>query len=117
MPLNKRAVIEVTSENIWFTERYLNLFDILELFPADAISPDEGKRGIPIVLKTDLGFDISSDIEHTKLQLRNRSKHHGWMRWTNEKSLQAGDRIVLEKIGNREFLLTLERIPSKQIPF
>jgi hypothetical protein len=104
----KRVSLAVTQENVWFLERYLNVFDFVELFPPDAIAPESG-RGVPVVLKTDLGFAIESDIEHGKLQLRNRSKLRGWTRWTTEHALAVGDRIILEKTGEREYRLDLEK--------
>ncbi|RQV93952.1 hypothetical protein EH220_07780, partial [bacterium] len=71
---NTEIHIPVTKENLWFLERQLNLFDYLELFPMDAVSPSEaGARGIPIYIKTDLGFIIESDIDRKKMALRNRS--------------------------------------------
>lgn len=104
----KRVSIAVTQENVWFLERYLNVFDFLEIFPRDALAP-AGRRGVPVVLKTDRGFDIESDIEAGKLQLRNRSKLRGWTRWTSEHGLAIGDRILLEQTGAREYRLALER--------
>jgi len=102
--------ISVTEDNLWFLERQLNLFDFLELFPLDAVSPPEvGGRGVPIILKTDLGFDIESDIDRKKMTLRNRSQFNGWMKWTADKQLQAGDEIVITKIGERVFRLVLVR--------
>ncbi len=103
-----RVSIAVTPENVWFLERYLSVFDFMEIFPRDALAADGG-RGVPVVLKTDLGFEIESDIESGKLQLRNRSKLRGWMRWTKEMRLAAGDKIVIERIGEREYRLSLER--------
>ena len=104
------AHLYVTEQNLWFMERQLNLFDFMELFPVDAVSSVEvGSRGIPIILKTDLGFEIESDIERGKMALRNRSRFNGWMRWTEEKRLQAGDEIVITRIGEREYRLTLVR--------
>lgn len=104
----KRAEIEITAQNLWFLERYLNVFDFADLFPMDALA-DEGQRGVPITFHTDRGFQIVSDIDRPKMQLRNRSKHHGWTRWTTEVGLQPGDRLVIEKVGDREYSLTIER--------
>lgn len=102
-----RTEIEVTSDNLWFLERYLNVFDFLEMFPLDAVSTAESK-GVPVNFKTDLGFDIETDIDRGKMQLRNRSKHRGWMKWTTEHGLNAGDRIIIERTGDRIFSLRLE---------
>lgn len=98
----------MTAENLWFTERYLSVFEFLELFPADALAA-EGERGVPVKLRTDLGFVIETDIERSKMQIRNRSKLHGWMRFTAEHKLRPGDRIVLEERADREFDLRLVR--------
>ncbi|MFZ5434251.1 MAG: hypothetical protein ACOZB3_10800 [Calditrichota bacterium] len=108
MPNIERVEIRVTAENLWFLERYLNVFDCMDLFPADAISKDE-RRGVPIRLHTDREFVIESDIDGSKMQLRSRSKHKGWVRWTQEHGLRAGDRIIVEKTGDRDFALSLLR--------
>lgn len=102
-----RIEIEVTGENLWFLERYLNVFDFLEMFPPDALS-SVSSRGIPITLRTDLGFDFETEIDHEKMQIRNRSKHKGWMKWTSGHGLNLGDRIVIERSGERVFSLRLE---------
>ena len=102
-----RVEILVTEENLWFLKRYLNIFDFLELFPLDAISSESG-RGIPVKFKTDLGFDFETDIDHEKMQLRNRSRHQGWMKWVATHGTNLGDRIVIERTGERAFSLRLE---------
>jgi len=107
MPPFKRVMLDITPQNVWTVERYLNVFDFAEIFPEDTFSPELG-RGVPVTLHTDLGFDIVTDIDRSKMQLRNRSKSHGWMRWTGAKGLHAGDRIVIEPCGEREFNLSLE---------
>ncbi|MBU0508652.1 hypothetical protein KKH27_07445 [bacterium] len=104
----EHASVEATADNLWFLERYLNVFDFADLFPADALS-SEGRRGVPVTLKTDLGFEIVSDIDGSKMQLRNRSKHRGWERWTREHGLRVGDRIILQRVGEREYTPSLER--------
>lgn len=109
MPPKLSHDILVTAENLWFLERYLNVFDFLELFPADAVSKADGSPGVPVKLKTDLGFSIESDIDRAKMQLRNRSKLHGWNRFTSEHVLRVGDMIRFEKTGERDFSLTLIR--------
>ena len=108
MPPIKRITVEVTPENIWFIERYLNVFDFAEIFPVDSFS-NGSKRGIAIRLHTDRGFDIVSDIDREKMQIRNRSKLHGWTRWITEETPQVGDRVVIEKLGDYDFHLSLER--------
>lgn len=104
----ERAEIKITTENLWFLERYLSVFDFAELFPPDAFSSEE-RRGEPVTIKTDRDFDIISDIDGAKMQLRNRSKHRGWERWTREHGLRVGDRILLERAGERDYSLKLER--------
>lgn len=99
--------IEVTPDNLWFLERYLNVFDFLGIFPLDAVSSGD-TRGVPVAFKTDLGYDFESDIDREKMQLRNRSRHRGWMKWTTEHGLNVGDRIIIERTGDRIFSLRLE---------
>lgn len=107
----QRVNIKVTAENVWFFERYLNVFDFSDLFPADAFSTDE-IPGTPVILHTDLGFDIETDIDRAKMQLRNRSRHRGWVRWTDGHSLRIGDVIQLERQSEREYALRLVRDQS-----
>ncbi|MBK6764939.1 MAG: hypothetical protein IPG71_01150 [bacterium] len=109
MPPKLSHDIPVTDDTLWFLERYLNVFDFLELFPADAVSKTDGSPGMPVKLMTDLGFSIESDIDREKMQLRNRSKLRGWCRFTSEHGLRVGDTIRLEKTGDRDFSLSLVR--------
>ena len=104
----QRTEITVTAENLWFLKRYLNVFDFADLFPTDAFST-ETERGVPVILYTDFGFDLKSDIDSAKMQLRNRSKLHGWVRWTTDAVLQPGDVIKIEQTGEREYSLKLIR--------
>lgn len=109
MPPRTKVEIPVTEENLWFLERYLNVFDFLELFPLDAVSNIDGSHGIPLRFVTDCGFTIESDVDRAKMQIRNRSKLHGWTRFTTEHALKSGDAIVIEKIAEREYNLKLIR--------
>jgi hypothetical protein len=109
MPPKLSHEILVTEESLWFLERYLNVFDFLELFPLDTVSKADGSPGIPIKLHTDLGFSIESDVDRSKMQLRNRSKLHGWTRFTSEHNLRVGDTIRIEKTGERDFSVSLIR--------
>jgi hypothetical protein len=115
MPPIKRITVEISVENLWFAQRHLNVFDFADIFPTDAFSSAHG-RGVPVTFHTDEGYDIVSDIDREKMQLRNRSKYSGWMRWTGEKELQEGDRIVIDKLGDREFGVVLERKSEIQNP-
>lgn len=108
MPITQHD-IPVTTENLWFLERYLNVFDFLELFPIDAVSKSDGSKGVPLKFTTDLGFVIESDFERDKMQLRNRSKLSGWMRFTSEHGLRKSDVIRIVKTGERDYSLTLLR--------
>jgi hypothetical protein len=106
-PINKVA-IDVNENNVWFLERYLSVFEFSELFPPDSLGTAE-TRGVPLIIHTDLGFDLITDIDRAKMQIRNRSVHHGWMRWTTGHSLQPGHRIILESLGEREYSIRLEK--------
>jgi len=53
-----------TDEDCWFWERRFNVFDFLEIFPPEAISPEapSGGQGRMLHFETDAGFDFDSDI-------------------------------------------------------
>jgi hypothetical protein len=111
MPCQNSPIdIPVTPENLWFLESYLNVFDFLELFPLRcSLQNRRLSRRFRLNFVTDLGFTIETDIDRTKMQLRNRSKLHGWTRFTTEHELRVGDTIRIEKTGEREYSLTLIR--------
>jgi len=109
--------IAVRAEDVWtFTERNLPLWDILELFPRDAIGPrgpNDPPRPYPvkpIVIETDLGWSFETDIQYGSWVFRPRSpKRPGMMRWCRERGLAAGDTIVFSRLDERRFALRLEK--------
>ena len=109
--------IAVRAEDVWtFTERNVPLWDILELFPRDAIGPrgrpddTQPEPGQPITIETDLGWSFESDIQYGTWVFRPRSpKQPGMMRWCRERGLAAGDAIVFEALGERRYALRLEK--------
>ncbi len=109
MPDKTFHEIPVTEESLWFLERYLNVFDFLELFPPETVSKAGGSLGQSVIIHTDLGFSIESDIDHSKMQLRNRSKLHGWTRFTTEHGLQIGDTLRIDRLSHHEYSLRLIR--------
>src|SRR5437016_2754179 len=63
--------IPVRAEDVWtFTERNVPLWDVLELFPKDAIGtrgPKDPPRPYdvrPITIETDLGWSFETDIQY-----------------------------------------------------
>jgi hypothetical protein len=113
-----RARIPVRSpEDVWtFTQRNVSLWDVLELFPPDAIGPrgpSDPPRPYevrPITIDTDLGFSFETDIQFGTWMFRPRSpKQPGMMRWCRERGLEPGDAIVIERIEERRFRVSLEK--------
>jgi hypothetical protein len=108
--------IPVRAEDVWtFTERNVPLWDILELFPPDAIGPrgpkDEPRpyEVKPIVIETDLGWSFETDIQFGSWVFRPRSpKQPGMMRWCRERGLAEGDALVFERLDERRYRLSLE---------
>jgi len=104
-------------QEVWtFTERNVPLWDILDLFPPDAVGPRGPKDAPrpyevrPVTIETDLGFSFESDIQYGTWVFRPRSpKQPGMMRWCRESHLEPGDTIVFEKKDERRFALWLER--------
>jgi len=109
--------IPVREEDVWtFTERNVSLWDILDLFPPDAVGPRgpaDAPRPYqvkPIVIETDLGWSFETDIQFGSWVFRPRSpKQPGMMRWCRERGLEEGDSLVFEKLGPRRYRLSLKR--------
>ncbi|MDX2128298.1 MAG: hypothetical protein SFU91_04610 [Chloroherpetonaceae bacterium] len=94
-----------SQDDLWFYEKQINLFDILEFFPFDAIGNGE-KEGKLIKIETDLGWSFETDIERGKFCFRKKSKSQpGTGKWVVESGLKAGDQIALEKLGEYHFRL------------
>lgn len=114
--VKERRVIKVTERNLWFLERSIPLFNILEFFPADALGPpDLGDRSSwdkpvkKITLETDLGWSIATDIASDSKVFRNRSKLRGTGKWVISSNLKAGDSIIIEKIDDYKYRLIKEK--------
>lgn len=115
--MNEARRIPVRAEDVWtFTERNVPLWDILELFPRDAIGPRGPKDDprpypvVPVTVETDLGFSFETDIQYGTWVFRPRSpKQPGMMKWCRECGMEAGDAMVFEKVGERRFRLSLEK--------
>lgn len=109
--------IQVRREDVWtFTERNVSLWDILDLFPPDAVGPRgpaDAPRPYqvkPVVIETDLGWSFEADIQFGSWVFRPRSpRQPGMMRWCRERGLEAGDALVFERMGERRFALRLEK--------
>ena len=109
--------IPVRAADVWtFTERNVPLWDILELFPPDAIGPRGPKdpprpyEVKPIVIETDLGWSFETDIQFGTWVFRPRSPAKaGLMRWCRERGISEGDALVFEKVEERRFRLSLEK--------
>jgi hypothetical protein len=109
--------IPVREPDVWtFTERNVPLWDILELFPRDAIGPRGPKdpppayEVKPITIETDLGWSFEADIQYGTWIFRPRSPARpGMMKWCRERGIEAGDALVFEKLDERRFRLSLEK--------
>ncbi|MBC8043525.1 MAG: hypothetical protein IAF08_08770 [Rhizobacter sp.] len=108
--MNEVRKFEVKSqEDVWFYEKQLNLFDVLDFFPPDAIESKTGEHGKPLTIETDLGWSFDTDIERGKFCFRKKSKSSdGTGKWVQASGLKAGDRIVIEKTGDRTYRLSKE---------
>ena len=112
--------IPVREPDVWtFTQRNVPLWDVLDLFPRDAIGPRGPKdppppyEVKPITVETDLGWSFETDIQYGSWVFRPRSPAKaGMMKWCRERGLGAGDTIVLEKLDDRRYRLSLEKAPG-----
>jgi hypothetical protein len=115
--MGEKRSIPVRREDVWtFTQRNVPLWDILDLFPPDAIGPrgprDEPRpyEVRPITIETDLGWSFDTDIQFGAWVFRPRSPAQpGMMKWCREREIQAGDALVFEQLEPRRFRLSLER--------
>lgn len=102
-----------SDEEVWFFEKQINLFDILEFFPPDAIGTKDGTPGKMLRIKTDLGWSFETDIEYGKFCFRKKAKSMlGTGKWVLESGLKAGDYICLEKLGEYHYKLYKETSAS-----
>ena len=113
----QRTIPVRNEQDVWtFTERNVPLWDILDLFPPDAVGPRGPKDAArpyevrPVTIDTDRGFSFETDIQYGTWVFRPRSpRQPGMMRWCRESELKPGDTIVFEKRDERRFALALER--------
>jgi hypothetical protein len=110
--INEVKKIPVKSQDeVWFFQKQINLFDILEFFPADAVGTADGKEGKKLTIDTDLGWSFETDIEKGKFCFRKKSKSTlGTGRWVIESRLVAGDNICIEKLGEYHYKLYREEM-------
>ena len=106
-----------TAADVWtFMQRNVPLWDVLELFPPDAVGP-RGPREAPrpypvrpVTIETDLGWAFETDIQFGAWVFRPRAPAKpGMMKWCRERGLEPGDAIVFEALGERRFALRLEK--------
>jgi hypothetical protein len=100
-----RKIPVESQEEVWFFEKQINLFDILDFFPPDAIETANGE-GKKLLIETDLGWSFETDIEKGKFCFRKKSKSmNGTGKWVIESGLKAGDTICIEKLGDYHYKL------------
>jgi hypothetical protein len=103
--------------DVWTaTQRNVSLWEILDFFPEDAVGPrgpGDPPRPYevkPLTIDTDRGYSFETDIQFGTWMFRPRSpKQPGMMRWCREAGLEPGDTIVLERLAERRYRLTLEK--------
>lgn len=104
-----RKIPVKSQDDIWFFEKQINLFDILDFFPLDAIQKKDGAAGKMLKIETDLGWSFETDIEYGKFCFHKKSKSmNGTGKWVVESGLKAGDFICIEKIGEYHYKLFKE---------
>jgi len=108
-----RREIEVTEKNIWFLEKSIPLFGILDFFPEDSIGPPAkakdpnwDKPVNKLEIETDQGWSLVTDISTDQKVFRNRSSRSGTGRWVKAANLQAGDLIVIERLASHKYRLS-----------
>lgn len=94
-----------SKEDVWFYEKQINLFDILDFFPFDSIESAHGE-GKKLLIETDLGWSFETDIERGKFCFRKKSKSmNGTGKWVAESGLKPGETICIEKLADYHYKL------------
>lgn len=103
-----RILLE-SQEDIWFWERRFNVFDFLELFPAEAITESVPDTHVPppaqlqLTFETDAGFSFQTDIVRGGFYLRNQTQ--GTRKWMAAALLKPGDSIEITRLEPTRFRL------------
>ena len=112
-------VIPVTTRNLWFLERSLPLFGILDYFPSEVIGPPEtnatskiADSAVKLTVETDQGWSFQTDITADSKVFRNRSRNRGTGKWVIQAQLKPGDNIVIQKIDRYRFFLSKQTIAA-----
>lgn len=113
---NARIRIPITRQNLYMMQKQFSVKGYEDFFPYDvlgAMNPsnnvDKNYRVRTLVLYTDLGFEIETDIVEKTFVFRNRSMNKGTTRYMSEKNPKPGDVIVIEKISPYEYRLKLDK--------
>ncbi len=111
-----RIEIPITRQNLFMMQRQFSVKGHEDFFPFDvfgAMNPsnnvDKNYRVRTLVLHTDAGFDIETDIVEKTFVFRNRSTNKGTTRYMSEKNVKPGDTIIIEKISSYEYNIKLKR--------
>lgn len=97
-----------SEEDVWFLEKQINLFDILDFFPMDAIESATG-HGKTLLIETDRGWSFETDIEKGRFAFRKKSKTMpGTGKWVVESGLKPGDAVCIEKLETYRYRLFKE---------
>ena len=108
--------IPITRQNLFMMQRQFSVRDQKDFFPFDvfgAMNPsnnvDKNYRVRTLLIHTDSGFDIETDIVENTFVFRNRSMAKGTTRYMSEKNVKPGDVIVMEKITPYEYNMKIKR--------
>jgi len=106
---DSRSIL-VTEKNLWFLERSIPLFGMLEFFPPDCIGSGTStdRQARKLTIETDQGWSFSTEIAADSKTFRNSSRNRGTGKWVLKSALQAGDRIVIQKIDSHTYKLRKE---------
>jgi hypothetical protein len=108
--------LPITRQNLFFMQRQFSVAEHIKFFPYDAIgamNPADNYllsyRVKTLMIETDLGFAIETDIVDKRYVFRNRSHSKGTARYMNEKNIQPGDVIVIEKVDAYNYKMYTKR--------
>ncbi|MCK6602740.1 MAG: hypothetical protein L6Q77_13070 [Bacteroidetes bacterium] len=108
----KHSILVRDEQHLWFLEKGIPVFDILEWFSPQSISDKAGnsiKPGLPlhpVTFMTDLGWSFSAAIENGKFLISERSQSRpGTYQFLKAAGVKPGDQIQIEKLDEFTFRL------------
>ena len=113
--MSDKRRIPVTGRNLWFLEKSIPLFSLMDFFPPDVIGPPafgagsrRGRAVKRLIIDTDQGWGFETDIPSDQKIFRNSARTRGSGKWVRQAALKPGDRIIIQRLEKYRYRLAKE---------